>query len=186
MPVVLSVDRRVNSQGLTAWRILVWLLLLVSAFGCLQYLQHGERVWAQMHTAVPPASTELDALRGVLAWDIGYLLAAFVLIALCAACILRQAWARPVLRVASVVLACWLLASGILQLRDLQSLSEGSAAIVAQAQQQGTTGAVQFMAKLERGYQLALVFKAAGLFASLSLCRALGKPAVRAQFRSRR
>ena len=186
MPVVLSVDRPVRPRGLIVWRILVWLLLLVCAFGCLQYLQHGELVWSQLHTQPPLASAEVNTLRGMLAWDIAYLLAAFVLIVICAGCIMRQAWARPCLRVAAAVLVCWLLVSGYLQVRELRSLSSSSAAIVAQAQQQGTFGATQFMAKLERGYQLALAFKAFGLVAFVWLAWALGKPATRAQFRSRR
>lgn len=186
MPVLMSLDRTSRPRGLIAWRILVWLLLLVSAFGCLLYLQHGERVWGQLQTQPPPAAAEVSTLHGMLAWDIAYLLAAFVLIVICAGCILRQAWARPCLRVAALVLACWLLVSGYLQLRDLQSLGSASAAIVAQAQQQGTAGAVQFVAKLERGYQLALVFKAVGLIAFAWLAWALGQPATRAQFRTRR
>jgi hypothetical protein len=186
MPVVMSLDRPARSRGLMLWRILVWLLLLVCAFGCLQYLQHGELVWAQLHKQPPPPSAEVSTLHGMLAWDVGYLLAAFGLIVICAGCILRQAWARPSLRVAAVVLVCWLLVSGYLQWHDLQSLSSSSAAIVAQAQQQGTPGAVQFMAKLERGYQLALAFKVVGLIAFAWLAWTLGKPATRAQFRSRR
>lgn len=186
MPVVLSLDRPARPRGLVVWRILVWLLLLVCAVGCLQYLQHGERVWAQLHTQPPPGSADARSLHGMLAWDIGYLLAAFVLIVICAACIMRQAWARSWLRVASVVLACWLLVSGFLQVRDLQALGENSAAIVAQAQQQGTDGAARFMARLEHSYQLALVFKAVGLLAFAWLAFTLGKPATRAHFRSRR
>lgn len=186
MPVVMSVDRPARPRGLVIWRILVWLLLLICAFGCLQYLQHGERVWAQLQTQPPLAPSEVDTLHGMLAWDIGYLLAAFVLIVICAACIMRQAWARPCLRVAAVVLVCWLLVSGYFQLRDLQTLGSSTAAIVAQAQQQGTAGATQFMAKLERGYQLALVFKALGLLAFAWLAWTLGKPATRAQFHTRR
>lgn len=186
MPVVLTVDRHARPRGLVVWRILVWLLLLICAFGCLLYLQHGERVWAQLHTQPPPVPNDAGALHGMLAWDIGYLLASFVLIVICAGCIMRQAWARPWLRVACVVLIVWLLVSGFLQVRDLQSLGENHAAIVAQAQQQGTGGAVQFMAKLERGYRLALAFKAIGLLSFAWLAFTLGKPAARAQFRSRR
>jgi len=164
----------------------VWLLLLLCAFGCLQYLQHGEHVWAQLHTPPPLAPADVAALHSMLGWDIGYLLAAFVLIVICAGCIMRQAWARRCMRVAAVVLVCWLLVSGYYQLRELQALGSNSAAIVAQAQQQGSVGATQFMAKLQRSYQLALVFKGVGLIASLWLAWLLGKPKARAQFRKRR
>lgn len=186
MPVVLSVGQPARPHGPLVWRILVWLLLLLCAFGCLLYLQHGEHVWAQLHAQPAPAAAQVDVLHGMLGWDIGYLLAAFVLIVICAGCILRQAWARPCMRVAAVALVCWLLISGFTQLRELQSLGSNGPAIVAQAQQQGTAGAAQFVANLQRAYQLALLFKAVGLVAALWLAWTLGKAAARAQFRARR
>jgi uncharacterized transporter YbjL len=61
-----------------------------------------------------------------------------------------------------------------------------SAAILAQAQQQGTPGAAQMLAHLQHGYQLALAFKAVGIAVALWLAWKLGHASVRAQFRTRR
>ena len=186
MPVVVSPDRSARPRGLIIWRVVVWLLLLVSAFGCVQYVKHMQDVWGQLQSNASLQPPELDALHGMLGWDAGYLLVVFVLIVICAGCILRQAWARPCLRVAAMVLAVWLLTTGFLQLRDWQALGANSAGILAQARQQGTVGAAQILAHLQRGYQLALLFKAVGIFALLWLTWKLGKPAVLAQFRTRR
>lgn len=168
------------------WRVLVWMLLLVSAFGSLQYVKHMQNVWGQLRDNASLQPAELDALHGMLGWDAGYLLVVFVLIVICAGCIMRQAWARPCMRVAAVLLAVWLLITGYLQLRDLQALGANSAAILAQAQQQGAAGAAQMLAHLQRGYQLALLFKTVGLITLFWLIGKLGKPTVRAQFRTRR
>jgi hypothetical protein len=162
---------------------MVWLTLLLSAFGCLQYVQHAQHVWKQL--SAPADAASLDVLHSMLGWDAAYLLVAFGLIVICAGCILRQAWALPCMRVAAVVLAVWLLATGFYQLRDLQTLAANSASIVAQARQQGTVDAVQIMTRLQRSYQLALLFKAVGLIAMLWLAWTLGKPTVRGQFHSR-
>jgi hypothetical protein len=186
MPVVVSPDQPARLRGLVFWRVLVWLLLLVSAFGCVQYLQHAQRVWGQLQAQASLEPSAVDALHGMLGWDAGYLLVAFVLIIICAGCILRQGWARPCLRVAAVIIAVWLLITGFLLLRDLQMLGTSSAGILAQAQQQGAVATEQIMARLQRSYQLALAFKTIGAIALLWLSWKLGKPGVRAQFRTRR
>jgi len=186
MPVIASSDQPARPRGPMLWRVVVWMLLLVSAFGSVQYVKHMQNVWGQLRDNVSLQSAELDALHGMLGWDATYLLVVFVLIVICAGCIMRQAWARPCMRVAAVLLAVWLLITGYLQLRDLQALGANSAAILAQAQQQGTAGAAQMLAHLQRGHKLALLFKAVGWIALLWLAWKLGKPAVCAQFRTRR
>jgi len=186
MPVIASSDQPARPRGPMLWRVVVWMLLLVSAFGSVQYVKHMQNVWGQLRDNVSLQPAELDALHGMLGWDATYLLVVFVLIVICAGCIMRQAWARPCMRVAAVLLAVWLLITGYLQLRDLQALGANSAAILAQAQQQGTAGAAQMLAHLQRGHKLALLFKAVGWIALLWLAWKLGKPAVCAQFRTRR
>jgi hypothetical protein len=186
MAVVAPSDRPARARRPMLWRVVVWMLLLVSAFGSLQYIRHMQNVWGQLRDNLSLQPAELDALHGMLGWDAAYLLVVFALIVICAGCIMRQAWARPCMRVAAVLLTIWLLITGYLQLRDLQALAANSAAILAQAQQQGTAGAAQMLVRLQRGYQLALAFKAMGCLASLWLAWKLGNPAVRAQFRTRR
>jgi len=186
MPVVVSSDQPARPRGPIIWRIVVWLLLLVSAFGSVQYVKHMQDVWGQLQNNASLQPSELDALHGMLGWDASYLLVVFVLIVICAGCIMRQAWASPCMRVAAVVLAIWLLITGYLQLRDLLVLGADKAGILAQAHQQGTVGAAQILARLQRGYQLALVFKAVGIVVLLWLIWELGKPSVRTQFSTRR
>jgi len=186
MPLIVSSDQPARARRPMLWRVVVWMLLLVSAFGSLQYIKHMQNVWGQLRDNPSLQPADLDALHGMLGWDAAYLLVVFVLIVICAGCIMRQAWARPCMRVAAVLLAIWLLITGYLQLRDLEALGANSGAILAQAQQQGTAGAAQMLVRLQRGYQLALVFKAAGCIASVWLAWKLGNPAICAQFRTRR
>ncbi len=182
----LSSDQPARPRGPMLWRVVVWMLLLVSAFGSLQYVRHMQNVWGLLRDDASLQSAERDALHGMLTWDAAYLLVVFLLIVICAGCILRQAWARPCMRVAAVIFAIWLLISGFLQLRDLHALGANSAAILTHAHQQGTVGAAQMLARWQRAYQLALAFKAIGCIALLWLSWKLGKPAVRVQFRTRR
>jgi len=186
MPLIVSSDQPARARRPMLWRVVVWLLLLVSAFGSLQYIKHMQNVWGQLRDNPSLQPADLDALHGMLGWDAAYLLVVFVLIVICAGCTMCQAWARPCMRVAAVLLAIWLLITGYLQLRDLQAMGANSAAILAQAQHQGTAGAAQILGRLQRSYQLAVVFKSVGVLALLWLSWRLGKPAVRAQFRARR
>jgi hypothetical protein len=186
MPAVISADRAERPQGLILWRVVVWLILLLSAFGCLQYVQHARHVWKQLQLSAPVDAVAVGALHSMLGWDAAYLLVAFAMIVICAGCILRQAWALPCMRVAAAVLAVWLLVTGFFQLRDLQNLVANSASILAEARQQGAVDAIPIMARLQGSYQLALLFKSMGLIAMIWLSWTLGRPWVRGQFRSRR
>lgn len=72
-----------------AWRVAVWIVLLLAAFGGVQYLRHGD--WL-------------------------YLAGALAVIVACAGGILRQAWSRQALRITAMLLVLWVLGSGGLML----------------------------------------------------------------------
>jgi hypothetical protein len=183
MPVAMRTEPAARGPRFALWRVLVWLLLLLAAFGCMQYFNHAELLWRQRH-AFAPDSAAARALQRLLAWDVVYLLAAFALIVLCAGCILRQAWARPWLRVTAGVLALWMLATGGAMLAQWSSLLHASRD--AMAQLGGQAALQQALLHARYSYLLALALKAIAVPALLWLSWRLGVPAVRAQFRHRR
>lgn len=141
----------------SAWAIGLWMLLLFAALGAVQYLQHGEYA---------------------------YLVAALMIILVCAGCILRQAWARPAMQALALLLALWALGTGVLMLRQW-----GDFAIArehAMAQPRLGEVALWMIARAQRTWQVALGLKACAIPLLLWLAWHLGRPGVRAQFRSRR
>lgn len=168
------------------WRIVLWLILLLAAFGCLQYVHHAQQVWAHLQALAPGDAQGASALHGMLAWDLAYLLAAFALIVLCAGGILHQAWSRLPLQGAAVVLAAWSALSGLWLFQQwhafVQSASDMAAA-------DGTQAAVALQALLDharRSYRIGIALKAVSVPVLLWLAWRLGQPQVRAQFRPRR
>jgi len=139
------------------WAIGLWLVLLLAAMGFVQYLRHGEYV---------------------------YLAASLLVIVVCAGGILRQAWARPAMQVLAVLLALWSLVTGVLMLQ--QSGDFEVARQHAMAQPQTAEMALWMIARAERTWQVGLVLKALAIPFLLWLAWQLGRPAVKAQFRSRR
>jgi len=138
------------------WRVVTWIVLLLAAFGGVQYLRHGD-------------------------WP--YLAGAFAVIVACAGCILRQAWARAVLQLLAVLLAAWALLSGVLMLQQAGDFD--IARQHAQAQPQLGEVALWMIARAERVWQVGLALKAAAIPLLLWLAWTLGRPAVREQFRPR-
>ncbi|OOG57091.1 hypothetical protein B0E47_07135 [Rhodanobacter sp. B05] len=184
MPVAVRAEPLARGgPGFAVWRVAVWLLLLLAAFGCVQYLSHAQLLWTQRQVFAPGAVASA-ALRGMLAWDIAYLLAAFLLIVLCAGCILRQAWARPALRVAAALLALWMLASGGAMLAQWSAFARASTEALDQLH--GDATLQQALLHARYSYLTALVLKAVAVPVLLWLSWRLGVPAVRAQFRHRR
>jgi O-antigen ligase len=145
------------ARRFSAWPIGVWVLLLLAAMGSVQYLQHAEYA---------------------------YLLAALLIIVVCAGCILRQAWARPITQVLAVLLALWALVSGLLMLQqwgDFETAREH-----AQALPQLGEVALWMIARAQRTWQVGLALKAIAMPLLLWVAWQLGRPAVRAQFKRRR
>lgn len=175
------------TRGLALWRIVVWLLLLFSAFGGLQYVHHAQLVLGQLQAASP---ADASALHGMLGWDIAYLLAALALLVICASCLLRRTWARPALQVAALVLAAWLIFSGVLLVMRMNDLER--AHVLPPPAAQANASLQLLLAQVDENYrlarrsiELALSFKAIAVPVVLWLAWRLGRPVVRAQFRSR-
>lgn len=180
MPVLTPADPRHASRGFAAWRMVAWLLLLLAGFGCVQYLSHAQMLWAQRANVAPADGA---ALHRMLAWDIGYFLAAFALIVLCAGCILRQGWARVPLRVACGALALWALVGGGMMLAQWPQFDRASADALAQLGRDDVMRAAVLHAR--RVYRMTLGLKAAAIPVLLWLAWRLGTPVVRMQFRHR-
>ena len=184
MPVAARAASMHATSRFAWWRIAVWLLLLFSAIGCLQYAHHARQLWAQLQTLSPTDSDGVAGLHGMLGWDGAYLLAAMLLIVLCAGGILRQAWARRSLRVACVLLAVWLLISGGLLLSQWDQFKQASE--VAMTGAHVDAALQQWPGQAQRSYLIALILKALAVPVLLWLAWRLGQPTLRAQFRSRR
>lgn len=171
------------TPAFAAWRVAVWLLLLLAAFGCAQYLRHASLMRVQLQQLAPDSSAAAAELQRMLAWDVVYLLAALVFIVLCAACILRQGWARVPLRVASGILAVWMVATGVMLL--LQWWQFDRASTEALVQLRADPVLQQAVRHARRSYRLALALKVVAAPLLLWLAWRLGTPGVRAQFRVR-
>ena len=146
-----------SARRFAVWAIALWVLLLIAALGCVLYLQHGEYA---------------------------YLLAGLLVLVVCAGCILRQAWARPTMRVMAVLLALWALATGVLMLQHAGDFE--AARQHALAQPQLVDVAVWMINRAQRTWQVGLALRVLAIPLLLWLAWMLGQPAVRAQFRSRR
>lgn len=159
------------------WRMLVWVLLLLAGAGGVEYVHHAQQVWGALQQ-LPAGDTQgAGALRILLGWDLGYLAAAFVVIVACAGCILRQAWARPVLRAVALVLCVWSAYRGILLWHQWTALN----------QMMGVLAPGQTMPMdLRRILLIGLILRALAVPALLWLAWQLGQPDVRLQFRARR
>lgn len=170
---------------LAPWRVVLWLMLLLAALGCLQYVHHAQATWAHLHALAPSDAAMAPSLHQALAWDIGYLLVAFALIVLCAGGILHQGWSRVPLQVAAVLLAAWLALSGLWLYEGWQEFMRSADAM---AMADGAQASVAFQLLIEharRSYRIGLGLKAVAIPVLLWLAWQLGRPGVRAQFRTR-
>ena len=140
-----------------AWPIAVWLLLLLAAFGGVQYLRFGR---------------------------FDYLAAAMAVIVVCAGCVLRQAWARQAMRAVAVLLACWAAYTGVLMWMDRERFDAARQAALAQPQLGEV--ALMMVERARRTYQVVIGIKAVAVPVLLWLAWRLGRPEVAAQFHTRR
>jgi hypothetical protein len=148
--------------------------LLFAAIGGVQYINHGSAVWGELQRWPAGDTSHVPVLQRMLAWDAAYLLAALVIIVLCAGVILRQSWSRPALRVACVLLGLWMLVTAVLMFSAVHALLPAH------------SGLSQLVALFPRSYLLALSMKVVAVLGLLWLAWRLGRPQVRARFTRRR
>jgi hypothetical protein len=154
------VVRRADSKPgrrFSLWMIGLWIVLLLAALGCVQYLQHA---------------------------DYPYLLAGLLVIVVCTGCILRQAWARSPMRGLLLLLALWSLVTGVLMLLHAGDFDRARAQALLQPQLAEV--ALWMIARAERTWQVGMLLKALAVPFLLWLAWQLGKPAVVTQFRTRK
>jgi hypothetical protein len=184
MPLMVRSEAR-PGHGFAFWRIAVWLLLLLAAFGCLQYVLHGTQVWRQLQPLPASDTGDILQLHKILAWDVLYFVGSFALVVICAGAILRQAWARPLLQAACLLLAVgWGLVGGVMLFSQWREFSQA----VATTNAQSTLDAASQMAlaHVHRAFLIAMAIKAVAIPVLIWLAWHLGRPPVRAQFRKRR
>jgi hypothetical protein len=172
-----------RKPGFAWWRMLAWVLLLLAAFGALQYIRHAQQIWGALQALPAGQDQNAAVLHGMLNWDISYLIAAFVVIVACAGCILRQAWARPVLRVIALLLCVWTAYRGVLSWQQWQAFDAANTLLAAG---QPSPGQAAQIADLRRILLAGLGLRIAAVPVLLWLAWQLGHPAVRLQFRARR
>ncbi|WP_233840921.1 hypothetical protein [Dyella sp. 2HG41-7] len=162
-----------KKPGFAWWRMLTWVLLLFAAFGGVQYIHHAQQVWGAMQNVSSGDTDSAKALRDMLTWDLGYLAASLVVIVACAGCIMRQAWARSVLRAVALVLCVWSAYRGVLLWHQWSALDQA-----------GDPSLLQ-LAEFKRVLLTTLALRVVAVIALLWLAWQLGQPAVRLQFRPR-
>lgn len=136
--------------------MVVWLVLLFAALGAVQYMAHAEYV---------------------------YLLASIIVIAVCAGGILKLRWARPAMQVSAVLLVLWSIATALSMLRQWGEFEV--ARQHAQNEPQMRELALWMVARAQRTWQVGIALKALAIPTLAWLAWQLGRPLVRAQFRSR-
>lgn len=135
------------------WMTVIWIVMLFAALGAVQYLAHAEYP---------------------------YLLVSVVVIVACGGCILRLHWARPGMRVVSLLLAVWALVTAVLMLGQWGDFEV--ARQHAQRQPQLRELALWMIARAQRTWEVGLALKIGSIPVLLWLAWQLGRPEVRAKF----
>lgn len=175
-----------HSSRMAPWRIVLWLILLLAAFGCLQYVHHAQQVWEHLRALAPGDAKAASALHVMLAWDAGYLLAAFALIVLCAGGILHQAWSRLPLQVAAGILAAWSALSGLWLFQQWHGFVDSATAMATASGPQAAVALQALLDHARRSYHIGLALKVVSVPVLVWLAWRLGQPSVKAQFRRRK
>ena len=156
MPFVKVRNDVAGPRRFSMWSLALWILMLLLAYGGLQYLQHGE---------------------------FPYLAASFVAIIICVGAIMRHEWARSAMRVVLLLFALYALVSGVMMLMEWGNFEKARQAALANPQ--FAADVTMMVERAKRIFQIALALKAIGIPCLLWLAWVLGQPAVRAQFHRR-
>jgi hypothetical protein len=171
-------------DGFAAWRIVVWLMLLLAAFGCLQNGVHAQHLWDALRGHATLDDDATSQLHRMLAWDAGFFIVAFATVVICAGAILRQAWARPALQMIAVLLALgWGLLGGVTSLAQWHDFSNQIALTSAQQPLDATYQAA--FDQVRRTFMVSLSLRVLAVPVLLWLAWYLSRPPVRAQFKLR-
>lgn len=146
-----------SARTFAAWPVAVWLLLLLAAYGGVQYLRFGFYY---------------------------YLGASLAVIVVCAGCVLRQEWARQAMRAVALLLACWAAYAGAQMWLDRDRFELARQAALANPQM-GDVG-LMMVERARRMYQLVMGIRVVAVPVLLWLAWTLGRPTVAAQFHTRR
>ncbi|WP_266158517.1 hypothetical protein [Dyella silvatica] len=151
----------------SVWGMVLWMLLLLAAFGALQYLK----------VVLSDAPQEMKTVA------YPYLVAAFAIIVVCAGCVLRQEWARQTMRILAPLLVLWLLVSGYQMLLGWGQFAKARESVLGQPM---ADVLLLMIDQSQRTYVFSLIFKGVMVPLLLWLAWRLGQPAIGAQFHQRR
>lgn len=175
-------DAPVTARAFDVWRLVCWMLLLLAAFGILQYVSHAWQVGALLRQ---PESMDgaHGTLRGMLAWDVVYLGGACLTLSATAGALLRREWARRLLRVVAALLALWALGTAVAMLAQWTAFQHASDELLARPGMTDEGRAA--LAHARRTFIIGFALKVAAVPLLGWLAWRLGIPAVRAQFQPR-
>lgn len=171
----------------SAWRLIVWLVLLLSAFGILQYVRGVWRLLPHLHDSASQAAGHASlawALAWALAWTVVYLLVACLTLTAATGALLRREWARRLLRVLAVLLAVWALFTGVNLLLHWSEFQRSSHALAALPGLDDSSRVL--LARVRRSFMVGIALKLIAVPLLAWLAWRLGRPCVRAQFRAPR
>ncbi len=175
-------DAAPAARGFDVWRLACWMLLLLAAFGILQYVSHAGQGAALLRQPESMAGAHAT-LRGMLAWDVVYLGGACLTLSASAGALLRREWARRLLRVVAALLALWALGTAIAMLAQWTAFQHASDELLARPGMNDEGRAA--LAHARRTFVIGFALKVAAVPLLAWLAWRLGVPSVRAQFRAR-
>ncbi|NII11931.1 hypothetical protein [Oleiagrimonas sp. C23AA] len=170
-----------SSRWPALYRVVIWLLLLLAAFGVLQYAAHGWQAFGILH-GQKLAEADRHKLWAIIAWDAAYLLGAGLTVMVSAGALMGREWARRGLRVVASLLAVWAAVSAGMLLSQWGDFSKASHQLLAQP------NLPQAGREMIARYRLTLIlgtsFKIVAVPVLAWLVWRLGRPSVRAHFKA--